>query len=311
MKRYAVALAVALALAGEAHAQNLSLRAPSWAQSLLASDVIQTTGGRAAIAGEGIAFAARVTIAPVQGGVARVIRYEAREDGQVLALRRFTGHNSTGWWLWGADTPQLVTAPAALREEVQALIRASMGVTALNAGESGDPCPAGEAAFVEVANEGRATSFSRACVSANDPVGRLALRLSELVGSRNEEELNAAAIEEVMEADRTFAALAAEDGVPAAFERFAAGDAIMLRSEGEPTVGRDAVAARFADWPEGARLEWAPRHGRVSSRGDMAWTWGEAVYIAPDGARSPSRYITVWKRDDEGAWRFAFDAGVD
>lgn len=304
-------IVVALALwTTPAAAQNLSLRAPSWAQALVASDVIPTTGGRAAIADEGIAFAARVTIAPVDGGVARVIRYEARDDAQVLALRAFTGHTSTGWWMWGPDTPRLLEAPSALRAEMEALIGAAMGVAARNAGESAERCR-GEAAFVEVAMDGLSTSHVRACVAASEPVGRLALRLSEIAGSRTDEELNAVAIEDVLAADRAFAALAAEEGVPEAFETYAARDAIMLRATGAPTIGRDGVAARFANWPQGARLEWAPAHGRVSSRGDMAWTWGNAVYIAPDGTRSPSRYVSIWTRDEEGRWRFAFDAGVD
>ena len=42
-------------LAGAALAQNLSLRAPDWAQPLLASDITPTTGGRAVLAAEGIA----------------------------------------------------------------------------------------------------------------------------------------------------------------------------------------------------------------------------------------------------------------
>jgi ketosteroid isomerase-like protein len=305
-----IAAAVALTLSAPASAQNLSLRAPSWAQPLLASDVIPTTGGRASISGEAIVAAVRVTIAPVHGGVARVIRYEAAEEGQSLMLRRFTGHPSTGWWMWGPDTPLVREAPAALRQEMETLIRAAMGVGALTANASTDPCH-GEAAFVEMALEGRATSMTRACVAAADPVGRLALRVSEIAGSRTDEELLEAAIEEVMDADRAFAALAQEEGVPAAFAEYAAADAVMLRSEGAPTVGHDAIVARFATWPEGARLEWAPEAGRVSSRGDMAWTWGNAVYTAPDGTRSPGRYVSTWKRDDSGAWRFALDAGVD
>ena len=109
-------LVAAVALwATPAAAQNLSLRAPGWAQALVASDVIPTTGGRAAIAADGIEFAARITIAPVDGGVARVIRYEARDGAQVLALRAFTGHTSTGWWIWGPDTPRLLETPSALR----------------------------------------------------------------------------------------------------------------------------------------------------------------------------------------------------
>jgi ketosteroid isomerase-like protein len=75
-------------------------------------------------------------------------------------------------------------------------------------------------------------------------------------------------------------------------------------------AGRAGVAQRFQNWPEGARLEWAPETARVSARGDMGWTWGNSVYIAPDGARSAGRYISVWTRDYEGNWRFAFDAQI-
>jgi hypothetical protein len=42
----------------------------------------------------------------------------------------------------------------------------------------------------------------------------------------------------------------------------------------------------------------------------MAWTWGNSVYTAPDGARSEGRYISVWTRDYRGDWRYAFDAAI-
>ena len=109
MKLPTVALALALAFAAPAGAQNLSLRAPQWAQAMLASDVTPTTGGRAALAGQGIDLSVRVTIAPHRGGVARVIRYDLRGEQASIALRRFTGHPSTGWWLWGPDAPFAIT----------------------------------------------------------------------------------------------------------------------------------------------------------------------------------------------------------
>jgi ketosteroid isomerase-like protein len=112
-----------------------------------------------------------------------------------------------------------------------------------------------------------------------------------------------------MAADRAFAAKAAADGVPAAFNEYAASDALMVSSDAI-NAGRAGVAQRFQNWPEGARLEWAPETARVSARGDMGWTWGNSVYIAPDGARSAGRYISVWTRDYEGNWRFAFDAQI-
>jgi ketosteroid isomerase-like protein len=311
MKEWRVAaLGAAILLAGvPAEAQNLSLRAPAWAQALLSADVIPTTGGRSAISGEGIDLAVRVTIAPSSGGVARVIRYDLRGEQGSLAVRRFTGHPSTGWWLWGGDAPRVTTLNATQRNEIATLARAAAGVTGALGGAP-EICQAGEQAFIELFVGGRSSSLARACVANTDAGGRLALRLSELGGSRTEEELAAAAIAELMEADRAFNALAAAEGVPAAFARFAAEDALIVTST-QVLNGRAGISAYYQNWPSGAQLQWAPETARVSARGDMGWTWGNATYIAPSGERTAARYITVWKRDDEGNWRFAFDAAID
>ncbi len=310
MKRggWIAALTVAcMALAAPALAQNMSLRGPAWAQPLLASDIIPTTGGRAALNEAGIDVAARVTLAPYQGGVARVIRYEQRGGEAILALRRFTGHPNTGWWIWGPETPTISTPNAAAREEIVGLVRAAIGLGASMGGDPNASCPAGEQAFVELALGTRTTTATRVCITGTDAVGRLVTRLSTLAGSRNQEELFAAALEEIMEADRAFNAMAQSEGVGAAFVEFAAEDAIMFNGA-EPIQGKEAVRAQFANWPEGARLEWAPVTGQVSERGDLAWTWGRATYTAPDGTRTQSRYVTTWKRNWDGQWRFSFDA---
>lgn len=308
MLRAAAAGAAVLLLAAPAVAQNLSLRAPPWAQALLSADVTPTTGGRPFIVAENIQLAVRITVAPTRGGVARVIRYDLSGETGSLAVRRFTGHPSTGWWLWGGDSPRITQVTAAQRTEIANLIRAASGVAAQTGGAT-EVCPAGEQAYIEIAVDGRATSLSRPCVANTDPGGRLAMRLSEIAGSRTEEELAAAAVAELIAADRAFAAKAQADGVPAAFTEYAAADALMVSSD-SITSGRAGVTALFADWPEGARLEWAPETGRVSARGDMGWTWGNSVRVAPDGTRTPGRYISVWTRDFDGNWRFAFDAPI-
>lgn len=292
-------------------AQNLSLNAPDWATPLIGSDITPTTGGRAALQQDGVAVAARVTIAPANGGVARVIRYEQRGDGAQLFLRRFTGHPSTGWWLWGSDAPRITTASAAERTQIAALARAVMGVSgALGGGSAGDVCTGGERIFLEVAFQGRSTSFVRNCASATDAAGRLALRLSEMAGSRTDEDLANAAVQELLSADRAFAAKARADGVPAAFAEYASENALIVSREAI-TSGRDAVVARFADWPQGAQLDWAPEAARVSDRGDMGWTWGNSTFTAADGTRSGGRYVSIWTRDLDGNWRYAFDAAVN
>lgn len=309
MFRAAAACGLALIASAPASAQNLAMRAPAWAQPLVATDITATTGGRAIIAGDGVDVAVRLTIAPQRGGVARVIRYEARGETTLIALRRFTGHPSTGWWLWGPDAPVVTHATAAQRTEIADLARAAVGVGG-TVGASNEVCPTGEQAFIEIVVAAQATALSRACVLTSDPGGRLAQHLSDIAGSRNEQELAAAAVAELMAADRAFAAKAAADGVPAAFNQYAAEDALMLSSS-NVVSGRAGVAQRFQNWPQGARLEWAPETARVAARGDMGWTWGNSIYVAPDGTRTPGRYMTVWSRDYEGNWRFAFDAPVD
>ena len=292
MRILTIVLAVMALSAGSVAAQNLSARAPTWAQPLLASDVIPTLGGRATLAEAGIVAAVRVTISPQGGGVARVIRFEAREDGAAIMLRRFTGHPNTGWWLWGPDTPYTFTPTAAQAQEIAGMARALSGV----AGVVGAPpasCESGIQAFIEIAANGRSTSLARPCASANDAAGRLVLRLSEIAGSRDNEELNAAAMRELLAADSAFAAKARADGVAEAFAHY--------RAEG----------ATSGAWPQGARLEWTPDSARVSSRGDMGWTTGAVTMIpAAAGARTQRRYVRIWTRDFDGNWRFAYDAPV-
>lgn len=308
MFRAAAICGAALCFSAPAFAQNLALRAPQWAQAMLASDVTPTTGGRSLILAEGIPLAVRVTIAPARGGVARVIRYDLRGETGTIALRRFTGHPSTGWWLWGGDTPRITEVTAAQRTEIDTLARAAAGIAGQLGGDT-EACPAGERVFIELAVNARAISLSRACVDSADIAGRLALRLSELAGSRTEEELAGAAVAELLEADRAFAAKASADGVPAAFAEYAAEDALVVSSETVST-GRTGIAERYRNWPQGARLEWVPETARVSARGDMGWTWGNSTYTAPDGTRTLGRYISVWTRDYRGEWRYAFDAAV-
>jgi hypothetical protein len=48
----------------------------------------------------------------------------------------------------------------------------------------------------------------------------------------------------------------------------------------------------------------------VSTRGDMGWTWGRAVFTAPGGEAANLCYVSIWTRDYEGAWRTSFDAGL-
>jgi ketosteroid isomerase-like protein len=112
---------------------------------------------------------------------------------------------------------------------------------------------------------------------------------------------------ELKSADSAFAAMSVARGAQAAFLAFAAAEAVLLGSPGVPmTHGRDAIGAAFAGFPADAVLEWAPVSADVAGSGDLGCTVGEASVLA---RHSYSKYLTVWKRQADGTWKFVADGG--
>jgi ketosteroid isomerase-like protein len=79
--------------------------------------------------------------------------------------------------------------------------------------------------------------------------------------------------------------------------------------------GRDAVAKDWAPYFEanGPRLTWKPAKGEILGRGDLGYTVGTwERRPASAGGQAPitrGNYLTVWKKQADGAWRVVFDTG--
>ncbi|HEX5724566.1 MAG TPA: DUF4440 domain-containing protein [Longimicrobiaceae bacterium] len=119
-----------------------------------------------------------------------------------------------------------------------------------------------------------------------------------------------AAREEVMQADRDFAALAAAQGPQAAFATYAAPDGVVVGGGGI-AYGREAIRRSW----EGSRtvLAWGPILGAAAASGDLGVTVGTAEGRAPgpDGAERVfyTQYLSIWERQPGGEWRYAADGG--
>lgn len=114
--------------------------------------------------------------------------------------------------------------------------------------------------------------------------------------------------EAVLEADRAFAAAVAEHDRER-FRSFFHDDAIFLGAT--VSHGAEAIVAAWAPFfdPEGdMRLTWRPRGAGVAGSGDFAYTTGDAEMVFRRGAeRRPGKYLTIWRRDAEGAWKIVAD----
>ena len=116
----------------------------------------------------------------------------------------------------------------------------------------------------------------------------------------------------LLKADRDFAAYAQTHGVAEAFRAFAAENALSLPMDGVPIHGREAIAQSVTGLPAGA-LTWQPVAADIARSGDLGYTWGTYELHAREEDGKPVRrhgkYVTVWKKERDGSWKFAVDIG--
>ncbi len=111
---------------------------------------------------------------------------------------------------------------------------------------------------------------------------------------------------ELLHADSAFAALSVTSGVKHAFLAFSAEEAISFGGGSEMTRGRQAIGAAFDGFPAGAVLEWWPVAAEIAPSGDLGCTVGETKIAS---LNHYSKYLTIWRRQPDGTWRFVADGG--
>lgn len=115
------------------------------------------------------------------------------------------------------------------------------------------------------------------------------------------------AVDEVVAAERNFAATAAARGLKTAFLENAADSAIVF---GARPVNAKKLWERIPE--SDALLAWQPVWADVSASGQMGYTTGPFAFSA-DRSSAPGsfgEYVTIWKKQPDGAWKFVIDIGV-
>lgn len=101
----------------------------------------------------------------------------------------------------------------------------------------------------------------------------------------------------------------------AAFAQWCAPDAVMLGNGAAPVVGRVAIE-KSANWsPAAYQLTWTPTDAMMGPSGDMGYTWGHYEGRSKDANGNPvltsGRYMTIWRKEPDGSWKFVLDAGAN
>lgn len=116
--------------------------------------------------------------------------------------------------------------------------------------------------------------------------------------------------EELMDADRTFAADTAELGTAGWVGTFAE-DGKLVSGSGV-VEGRGAVEEAMGSLDSsGYSLSWEPEFAEGS--GDLGYTYGsyrrESLDDGGETLVETGRYVTIWRRDATGRWKVALDIG--
>lgn len=115
------------------------------------------------------------------------------------------------------------------------------------------------------------------------------------------------ALRAIQDADAAFAALASDSGPGTAFARYATDDGVLLGARPVPARGPAEIAAVFAGGPP-STYAWAPVRTLGAATGGLGFTIGEST-ITQNGQANRGKYLTVWRLEPDGRWKYVFDLG--
>lgn len=115
----------------------------------------------------------------------------------------------------------------------------------------------------------------------------------------------------ILQIDRDFAVLSVQSGAAEAFKQYSQEDAFLLPPNEEPVRGRDQIVERFVEFDKKFILNWEPQASEVAASGDLAYSWGVSTGTSRETQQPAFRgkYLTVWKKDADGNWKFIADLG--
>lgn len=116
------------------------------------------------------------------------------------------------------------------------------------------------------------------------------------------------ALNEMQQTDVDFSNRSKEAGMKKAFLEYIEPDGILLRPNRMPVTGADAIALITSLNDTSVVLTWHPLGADVAASADMGYTYGIYSLEAGDSIHRGT-YVTIWKRQEDGRWKFVLDAG--
>jgi ketosteroid isomerase-like protein len=77
-----------------------------------------------------------------------------------------------------------------------------------------------------------------------------------------------------------------------------------------PLVGKPEIETLFQSDDSETEFTWEPLHADVAKSGDLGYTYG-TYEINTGGKIQRGTYVSIWKKNNNGIWKFILDSGND
>ncbi len=115
--------------------------------------------------------------------------------------------------------------------------------------------------------------------------------------------------QELINTDLKFSDLSVEKGKNHAFSEYIHPNGVMMRNQGMPIRGKKTFDSLQQLKPDtGYTLKWKPVFADAAKSGDLGYTYGIWLLSTKDTSMLGT-YTTIWKKDDNGKWKFILDTG--
>ncbi|HVZ55308.1 MAG TPA: DUF4440 domain-containing protein [Chitinophagaceae bacterium] len=115
-------------------------------------------------------------------------------------------------------------------------------------------------------------------------------------------------VNDIRQTDLDFSGFSKTNGMKAAFLKYADSNTVLLRSNHSPLAGADAFAYLRSLPDSGFTLTWVPTMAEMAASGDLGYTYGIYTFAGRDTTYQGT-YVSIWKRQQDGSWRFVLDSG--
>lgn len=112
-----------------------------------------------------------------------------------------------------------------------------------------------------------------------------------------------------MDADIAFSDYSVKHGYQKAFIEFAHDSVVLLKPKRMPIVGKQSLIDSYRSLNDSNHvLIWKPVKAIIAESGELGYTYGFWTFVAK-GDTSHGTYLTIWKKDANGRWKYIADTG--